>query len=84
MGVRATQVFEGFTQSRFDCLVAKAAASGVPITGSSGQGSKNGLTIRWAFDAVTGRLELQCLDSPFWASCGMINSKMHDLVDTCP
>lgn len=41
MSACATQTFQPITQSRFDCLVQKAAASGIVITGIEGQTSKD-------------------------------------------
>jgi hypothetical protein len=79
----ATQVFSAITQARFDCLVLKAQGSGINITGNSGVQSKDGITIRWHFDPAGQTLELQCTDSPFFVPCGIINGKIHDIVDGC-
>ena len=85
MAACATQTFNGITQARFNCLVLKAkATTGIEITGNSGSASKNGITIRWQFDPVGKTLELQCTDSPVLVPCGVINGKIHDLVDGCP
>jgi hypothetical protein len=80
----ATQTFTGITQSRFDCLVQKATASGISLAGNAGEASKDGVTIRWLFDPVAQTLELQCVSAPFFLSCETINGKIHDLVDSCP
>lgn len=84
MGGCATQIFTNVTQQRFNCLVAKAAAAGITINGNSGQATQSGVTIRWAFDPVAQTLEFQCMSAPFLVPCGIINSKVHDLVDSCP
>ncbi len=84
MAACATQTFSGVTQARFECLVEKANAAGISISGNSGQASQNGIAIRWLFDPAAQTLELQCMDSPFFISCGMLNSRIHDLVDSCP
>jgi hypothetical protein len=78
-----TQTFSAITQARFDCLVLKAQASGITITGNSGEASKDGVTIRWEFDPTGQTLELQCTDAPFFVPCGMINGKINELVDGC-
>jgi hypothetical protein len=80
----ATQVFQGITQARFDCLVEKAKDAGITITGNAGEASQDGITIRWLFDPQKESLELQCTSSPFFLSCGTINGKIHDVVDECP
>ena len=42
------------TQAQFDALVAKAGASGVPLSGApTGQASKDGVTLAWAYDGTT-------------------------------
>jgi hypothetical protein len=80
----ATQTFTNITQSKFDCLVQKAAASDIIISGNQGEATKSGITIRWLFDPASQTLELQCLSSPFFISCGVINGKLNDLVSSCP
>lgn len=83
MSACATQTFQAITQARFDCLVHQAVGLGIAISGMEGQASKDGITVRWKFDPASQTLELQCLDSPFFLSCGLINSRIHDLVDGC-
>ena len=80
----ATQIFEDFTQARFDCLVQKAMAAGIAIAGNDGTASKDSITIRWHFDPAAQTLELQCMAHPFLLSCGDVNGKIHDIVDECP
>ena len=84
MSACATQTFENLTQARFDCLVQKAASSGIVISGNEGQASKEGITLRWKFDPASQTLELQCMNEPVFFSCGDINGKIHDIVDSCP
>jgi hypothetical protein len=84
MSACATQTFQNLTQARFNCLVQKAASSGIVISGNEGQASKEGITLRWKFDPTNQTLELQCMNEPFFFSCGDINGKIHDLVDSCP
>jgi hypothetical protein len=79
----ANQTFENFTQARFNCLVQKAATSGIKIDQNEGQLSQDGITVRWKFDPDEHTLDIQCLDAPFFLSCGTINGKIHDLVDSC-
>ena len=83
MSACAVQTFQAVTQAHFDCLVQKASGWGIIVSGIEGQSSKDGITVRWKFDAASQTLELQCLDSPFFLSCGLINNRIHDLVDSC-
>ena len=84
MAACETQTFTGITQQRFDCLVQKAAAAGIVISGNQGQASQDGITMRWNFDSEKQTIELQCLESPWYAPCATVNSKIHDLVNACP
>jgi hypothetical protein len=83
MGQCAAQVFSNVSAAQFQCLVAKAAAQNIIISGNSGSASKDGITIAWNYDPGTQTLTLQCTDSPFYLPCGTINSTIHDLVDSC-
>ncbi len=80
----ATQVFQNITDLRYNCLVQKAAEPGITITGNAGQASMHGITIRWKFDPAARTLELQCMNAPFYAPCGTVNNRIHELVDSCP
>jgi hypothetical protein len=83
MGGCAKQTFTQVNQASFDCLKQKALSIGITITSNQGQDSKNGVTIAWAFDPNAQTLDLTCLEKPFYAPCGTVNSKIHDLVDSC-
>jgi hypothetical protein len=80
----AAQVFSGITDARFQCLVAKASANGIAISGNSGSASKDGITIAWNFDPGSQTLTLQCTATPFFLPCSVINGKIHEMVDACP
>jgi hypothetical protein len=79
----ASQRFVNVTAERYNCLIRKAAASGIAIEGYEGQLSRDGITVRWKFDPVSHLLDIECLAAPFFLSCGTINGKIHDFVDSC-
>lgn len=79
----AKQTFTDITQSQFDCLVSRARTVGIAIVGNSGSTSKDGITVAWNFDAASQTLQIQCTDHPFYAPCGSINGKIHEIVDGC-
>ena len=79
----AKQTFNQITQDQFNCLVQKAGASGLPLTGNTGQATKNGFNVSWNYDPSAQVLEIQCLAEPFLVPCSAINSKIHELVDSC-
>jgi hypothetical protein len=79
----AKQTFSGLTPDQFTALIAKAGASGLSLTGNTGQAAKNGFTVSWNYDPAAGILEIQCLSAPFLVPCSTINGRIHDLVDSC-
>lgn len=79
----ATQSFSNITLDRFNCLVTKAKAAGINISGYSGSVSQDGITIAWTFEPTANTLSIQCTSAPFFVPCGTVNSKIHDLVDSC-
>jgi hypothetical protein len=79
----AAQVFSNITQDKFACLSAKAEAQGISIGGNRGSASNDGITISWEFNPAAETLAIQCTASPFYVTCGTINAKLHDLVDSC-
>jgi hypothetical protein len=78
------QTFSGITQARFNCLVLKAQATGITISGNAGTATKDGITLRWQFDPAAQTLDLQCTNSPFFIPCELINTKIHDMMNACP
>jgi hypothetical protein len=79
----AAQVFSAVTTEQFSCIVAKAAAAGISITGNAGEMSKSGFKVQWQFDPAASTLTIQCIDHPFFVSCGTVNSRVHDIVEAC-
>ena len=79
----ATQVFSNVTQAQFDCLSQKASAAGINISGNAGSASQDRITVEWTFEPTAATLSIQCTSAPFFALCGTINSKIHDLVESC-
>ncbi len=77
------QTFLGVTPDAFNCLIAKATANGMPISGNSGQASEGGFTLAWNYNPEAQMLDIQCLESPFMAPCLMINGKIESMVREC-
>ena len=79
----ASQTFSGVTSSQFESLARKAsAAAGVAFEGETGTCSHSGYTVIWDYDPEEQRLVIQCTASPFSVTCGSINQRIHDLVDS--
>ena len=83
MSACASQTFSGVTPSQFESLTRKAsAAAGIPFEGPTGSCSRSGFTVIWDYDPEDQTLLIQCTESPFSVSCGSINQRIHDLVDS--
>jgi hypothetical protein len=84
MGSCAKQTFTNISQQQFSCIVQQAQSNfGISIGGNSGTASKSGVTVAWNYDPNAQTLDIQCTDAPFFLGCGTINSKIHDIVDSC-
>jgi hypothetical protein len=75
--------YNNVTPAVWQCAVAAAAEYGVTIAGNSGTATSNGFAISWKYDPQTQTAQLQCTDSPFWATCSTINSHLNDAVEAC-
>ncbi len=83
MSACASQTFSDVTPTHFEMLARKAsAAAGVTLDGYSGSCSRNGFTVIWDYDPDDQTLVIQCTESPFSVTCGSINQRIHDLVDS--
>jgi hypothetical protein len=81
VGQCAAQTFANITPDKCLALQTKAAASHIDLNGDSGETTQQGFTFNWQYDAASATLTIQCLNHPFFAPCGAINSKIHDLVE---
>jgi hypothetical protein len=83
MSACASQTFSGVTPAQFEALARKAsAAAGIPLEGRTGSCSHKGFTVIWDYDSTDQKLVIQCTASPFSVTCGSINQRIHDLVDS--
>lgn len=82
MGQCAAQTFSNITPQKWLTIQTKAAADNISLRGDTGQITENGFTFTWQYEAPSGILTIQCLDHPFWATCGAVNGKVHDVVDS--
>jgi hypothetical protein len=77
----AAQTFYNIAPEKWLALQTKAAQNNIKLTGESGQTSQQGFTFGWKYDAASATLTIQCLEHPFWAPCGSVNGRVHDLVE---
>lgn len=50
---------------------------------NSGSATVDGFTIVWNYNPNTLQLQVQCTNSPWWAPCSTINSKINDVIEPC-
>lgn len=81
MSVCAAQTFNDITPEKWLALQARAAQNNINLTGDSGQTAQQGFTFSWQYDAASATLTIQCMEHPFWASCGSVNERVHGLID---
>jgi len=77
------QVFTSVTPEQFARILKKAAESGLRLGGNRGELSHSGFSIAWHFDPDNNTFTVQCTKHPFLMPCTFINSRMHDLVQSC-
>jgi len=78
------QTFTGVTPHQFTCIAQKAQEeSGLALSGDSGTVSAQGISVSWTFDPLSLTLTIQCTDKPMFVPCGMLSSKIRDIVDSC-
>jgi hypothetical protein len=82
MGQCAAQTFSNITPQKWLAIQTKAAEDNINLSGDAGQITEKGFTFTWRYEAISGVLTIQCSDHPFWATCGAVNSKVHELVDS--
>lgn len=59
---------------RFLTVYAKKASKiGIHVVGPAGEAVKDGVKIQWNYDAISERLDVQCIRAPFWVDSARIN-----------
>jgi hypothetical protein len=74
------QVFGDVTSANFADLIRQGESLGMPITGKTGQATRDGVTIAWTYDVASSTLTIECTDAPSFVPCSMINSKIDSAV----
>lgn len=83
MSACAMLTYSGAIPAAWNCAKQKAASFGVVITDNSGSATKDGFTIAWNYNPDAQTASIQCTDSPWWAPCSIINSKINEQVEDC-
>jgi hypothetical protein len=77
------QVFTSVTPEQLVRIMKKAAAAGIRLEGSAGQITHSGLSVSWHFDPTNNTFTIQCFKRPFLTPCTLINSRIHELIQSC-
>jgi hypothetical protein len=78
------QTFPNITPEQFTCICQQIKSKfGVTLPADSGQITQGGFTVEWNYDSDAQEFAVQCLDSPFFVSCDMINQSIQTLVGGC-
>lgn len=76
--------YAGVTAANWTAIKAEVLSDyHVAIAADAGTASGDGFTLGWNYVPATEQLVIQCDDSPFWASCSLINSTIDGLVKKC-
>lgn len=76
------KIFDGISQSTFDCLGAKLKEQGMEMAGNAGYLSKNGISLDYVFDATAQSLSIENLEVGFPASMvGMNEEKIFGILE---
>jgi len=78
------QTFSNITPEQFTCICQQIKSKfGVTLPGDSGQITQSGFTVERDYDSQTQEFKVQCLDSPVFPPCAMINQSIQAVVDGC-
>src|ERR1700685_1364813 len=80
MSGNAKQIFRGITRAIFARLRRKAAKAGLRVGGPRGEAVKDGVKFQWNYDAVSERLEVECI-APFWINSSQINQDLRHEIE---
>jgi len=83
MSACAMLTYNNVTPAAWAAIVAEAAKMNITINGDGGSASAQGFTVQWNYDRAAQTLSLQCVDSPFFVSCSLINAHLNDAVERC-
>ena len=83
MSACAMLTYNNMSDEAWNCIVAAVAPYGITPTSDTGTASSNGFEVWWNYDRANRVLLLQCLDSPFWLSCSLINGHINEVIENC-
>jgi hypothetical protein len=80
MSSNPRETFRGITRSIFARLRKKASKAGIRVASPQGEAVKNGVSIRWNYDADSELLEVEC-KAPFWIDANRITGDLRHEIE---
>ena len=80
MSVNPRQTFRGITRTIFARLRRRASKVGIHVASPKGEAIKDGVKIRWDYDARTELLEVEC-KVPFWIDANRIHADVRQQIE---
>ncbi len=74
------QTFRGITRAMFARLRRRASKLGICVASPKGEAMKDGIRIRWNYDAGHELLEVEC-KVPFWINANRINADVRQQIE---
>jgi hypothetical protein len=72
--------FRGITRAIFARLRRRALKVGIHVASTKGEAEKDGVKIRWQYDARAELLEVEC-KVPFWINANRINADVRQQIE---
>jgi hypothetical protein len=80
MSSNPRQTFGGITRAIFARLRKKASKAGIQVASPKGEAVKDGVRIRWNYDAGSELLEVECR-APFWIDENRIKEDLRQEIE---
>jgi hypothetical protein len=74
------ETFRGITRTIFARLRKKASKAGIRVASPKGEAVKDGVSIRWNYDAGSELLEVEC-QAPFWIDANRVKKDLRHEIE---
>jgi hypothetical protein len=74
------ETFRGITRAIFARLRKKASKAGIQVASPKGEAVKDGVSIRWNYDAGSELLEVEC-KAPFWIDANRVKEDLRHEIE---
>jgi hypothetical protein len=74
------ETFRGISRTIFARLRKKASKAGIRVASPQGEAVKDGVSIRWNYDARSELLEVEC-QAPFWIDANRVKKDLRHEIE---